>query len=158
MDKKSDSRFLDMALRLASDNILSGGGPFGAVVVRDGEIISRSGNRVVLEADPTAHAEILAIRHAATKLGTHNLAGCVLFTSCEPCPMCLGAIYWAGIERVVFAASRNDASVAGFNDQFIYDEIALDPSDRQIPFSSSERLRGVAVFEKWINYPDKTPY
>lgn len=158
MNNENDIKFLDVALDLAAENIRSGGGPFGAVIVRDGIIVSMSGNRVVEAADPTAHAEILAIRFASAKLGTHLLSDCVLYTSCEPCPMCLGAIYWAGIERVVYSATREDAARAGFNDRYIYEEIALAPADRNIEFLHAKKNRGVEVFSQWIDYPDKKPY
>lgn len=158
MNNEGDRKFLGMALDLAAENITSGGGPFGAVIVRDGNIVSMSGNRVVEATDPTAHAEILAIRIASGKLGTHVLSDCVLYTSCEPCPMCLGAIYWAGIERVVYSATREDAALAGFNDRYIYEEIALAPADRSIKFVHAEKSRGIEVFRRWIDYPDKKAY
>jgi guanine deaminase len=154
----SDKKFLEMALNQADENIGSGGGPFGAIIVREGDVIAMSGNRVVAEADPTAHAEVLAIRRAAALLGTHILSDCVLYTSCEPCPMCLGAIYWAGIPRVVYAATRDDAAAAGFNDDLIYREIALDPSERQVSFERSGGERGRQVFERWVSFPGKIPY
>ncbi len=158
MNTEDDIKFLGMALDLARENIKTGGGPFGAVIVRDGEVVSLSGNRVVEAADPTAHAEVLAIRIAAAKLGTHLLSDCILYTSCEPCPMCLGAIYWSGIERVVYSATREDAAQAGFNDQYIYKEIALDPAGRHIKFLNEQRSRGNEVFKLWIDFPDKKPY
>jgi len=158
MNTENEIKFLGMSLDLAAENIKSGGGPFGAVIVRDGEVISLSGNRVVEAADPTAHAEILAIRIAAAKLGTHLLSDCILYTSCEPCPMCLGAIYWAGIERVVYSATREDAALAGFNDQYIYEEIALDPGSRHIKFLNARKERGIEVFRLWIDFPDKKTY
>lgn len=158
MVTESDKKFLERALAAADENIGSGGGPFGALIVREGRVIALSGNRVVAEADPTAHAEVLAIRSAAALLGTHILSDCVLYTSCEPCPMCLGAIYWAGITRVVYAATREDAAAAGFNDDLIYREIALDPSERQVEFVSAGQEGGRRVFERWISFPGKTPY
>jgi guanine deaminase len=158
MVTESDKKFLERALAAADENIGSGGGPFGALIVRGGEVIAASGNRVVAEADPTAHAEVLAIRRAASQLGTHILSDCVLYTSCEPCPMCLGAIYWAGITRVVYAATREDAAAAGFNDDLIYREIALAPSERQVTFEQASEERGRQVFERWIKFPGKTPY
>ncbi len=120
------------AIVTASGNIADGGGPFGAVVVREGRVISRSGNRVVSEHDPTAHAEVLAIRMAAAAMGTHDLSDCVIYSSCEPCPMCLGAIYWSGIRRVVYASDRYRAAAAGFDDEMIYSELALDKESRSI--------------------------
>jgi tRNA(Arg) A34 adenosine deaminase TadA len=147
-----------MAINQANENIGSGGGPFGALIVRAGEVISMSGNRVVADVDPTAHAEVLAIRRAASLLGTHMLSDCVLYSSCEPCPMCLGAIYWAGITRVIYAATREDAAAAGFNDDLIYREIALAPTERQVSFERSEEEHGRQVFERWVRFPGKTPY
>ncbi len=158
MEKETDITYLREAISLAGRNIVDGGGPFGAVIVKNGEIISASGNRVVNNCDPTAHAEVLAIRAAAGKLGTHSLNDCVLYTSCEPCPMCLGAIYWAGIQRVVFAATRYDAAEAGFNDQHIYNEISLDIEKRSVEFINLDASGGREVFRKWISFPGKIPY
>jgi guanine deaminase len=153
-----DIKFLRRAIELAASGIICGGGPFGAVITENGKIIVESNNKVVLNTDPTAHAEILAIREAAGILGTHDLSGCVLYTSCEPCPMCLGAIYWSGIERVVFAAGRHDAAEAGFNDEMIYNEIALDPSERHIPFLHIEESEAKEVFRKWEEFEGKVKY
>jgi len=153
-----DIMFLRQALEEASDNIYNGGGPFGAVVVKDGEIISKSGNRVVPDNDPTAHAEISAIRAAANALGTFDLSECVIYSSCEPCPMCLGAIYWAGIRRVVYSADRHGAADAGFSDELIYREMALDYGERQISMERGLIVEGEEVFNKWISYPLKVRY
>lgn len=153
-----DKIFLRRAIELAASGIKQGGGPFGAVISQNGKIIAESNNKVVLNTDPTAHAEVLAIREAARALGTHELKGCVLYSSCEPCPMCLGAIYWSGMERVVFASGRHDAAAAGFNDEMIYDEIALDPSERHIPFLQMEESEAKELFRKWEEFDGKVKY
>ncbi len=121
-------------------------------------LISEEQNRVVLNGDPTAHAEILAIRKAALLLKSHDLKDCILYCSCEPCPMCLGAIYWAGIKKVVFACDRNDAANAGFGDKDIYDEIIREPTERRIKFLKLENTGGDKIFRKWEMYDSKTPY
>lgn len=154
----NDKLFLLRAIKLASENISEGGGPFGAVIVKDDKVISESGNRVVLNSDPTAHAEILAIRQASFLLQSHELSGCILYSSCEPCPMCLGAIYWAGIEKVVYSCDRSDAETAGFSDRFIYNEIMLDPSDRTISFIRLNDDGGKEVFRKWDELENKISY
>lgn len=153
-----DNEFLRKAVELAISGISTGGGPFGSVIAKEGRMIACSNNRVVLNADPTAHAEILAIREAARLTGTHRLDGCVLYTSCEPCPMCLGAIYWSGIKRVVYASGRHDAAAAGFDDEFIYKEISLDPSIRKVNFIHIADGKAGEVFRKWVDYDGKTPY
>jgi len=159
MELKSDERdFLMQAIVTASENIADGGGPFGAVVVREGRVISRSGNRVVSEHDPTAHAEVLAIRMAAAALGTHDLSDCVIYSSCEPCPMCLGAIYWSGIRRVVYASDRYRAAAAGFDDEMIYSELALDMESRSIRMDRALSDEGDRIFNIWDNYPGKILY
>jgi len=153
-----DRYYLKQAVKAACGGIKEGGGPFGAVIVRDGKIISKTCNRVVLSHDPTAHAELLAIREASDILDSHDLSDCVLYASCEPCPMCLGAIYWAGIRRVVFASGRAEASSAGFNDSFIYSEISLDPSERKIDFIQIPDAGGEEAFRIWEQYEGKIPY
>ena len=155
---KEDTIYLDKAIELASHGIDSGGGPFGAVIVRDNEIVAQSYNKVVLLKDPTAHAEILAIREASHSLGTFDLSGCILYTSCEPCPMCFGAIYWSGIKRVVYACDRNDAANAGFNDRLIYSELCMDVQDRKVIFNRKTMLRANEVFGKWLNTESKIGY
>jgi guanine deaminase len=154
----TDKDFLARAVKLAEDGIEKGGGPFGAVIVRDGEIISEATNIVVYSSDPTAHAEIVAIRLAAKYLCTYDLSDCTLYASCEPCPMCLGAIYWSGIKRVCFAADRKDAEAAGFNDKLIYDEICLSPEKRLIQFHRMTDVDGVEVFRIWSRFENKIPY
>jgi tRNA(Arg) A34 adenosine deaminase TadA len=134
------------------------GGPFGAVVVKDGQIIGKGNNRVTSSNDPTAHAEVEAIRDACRHLGSFQLEGCVLYTSCEPCPMCLGAIYWARPDRVVYACSRADAAAIEFDDDFIYQELSLLPEQRSIPAVQDLRDEGLVVFRDWVAKPDKTSY
>lgn len=155
-------QFLADAVRLSRENAETGqGGPFGAVVVRDGqEVVARAANRVTAENDPTAHAEICAIREACRALGTFTLAGCVLYSSCEPCPMCLAAAHWARLDAVYFAATRDDAARAGFDDAFLYQEMTLPLSERALPILHQTELRdeAVAVFDAWLRLPDRTPY
>jgi guanine deaminase len=155
---ENDKIFLRRAIEVASDGISSGGGPFGAVIVKEGKVISEAYNRVVLNNDPTAHAEILAIREASSVLKTHELNECTLYSSCEPCPMCLGAIYWSGIKSVLYACDRTDAEDAGFSDKLIYNEIMLDPSKRKILFRRLNECGGKEVFTKWDQLENKIPY
>jgi len=150
--------FMKMAIEEAELNIERGGGPFGAVVVKDGKLISRCGNRVTQDHDPTAHAEVLAIREASKVLGSWDLSACVIYSSCEPCPMCLGAIYWAHIPVVYYAANRHDAKKAGFDDSEIYDELAKHPSERKIEMHNLLRDSAVHAFEKWLKFPGKEKY
>ena len=146
------------AIRLSIENVDNGGGPFGAVVARDGEIIATGTNRVTASNDPTAHAEVSAIRRAAEVLGTFNLSGCEIFTSCEPCPMCLGAIYWARLDKVYFANTKADAKAIGFDDSFIYDELALPREGRKLPSEEMMRNEAIVAFERWKAKADKTEY
>ena len=155
---ENDKLFLLRAINIAAAGIKNGGGPFGAVITKEGKIISEAINNVVLTNDPTAHAEILAIRKAASVLKSHDLNKCTLYTSCEPCPMCLGAIYWAGIKKVVYACDRIDAERAGFSDNFIYEEIRLDPSSRRVTFLQMTDAGGKEVFRKWDELENKIPY
>lgn len=155
---ENDKLFLRRAVEIAGNGILNGGGPFGAVIVRKDKIISEAFNRVTLNNDPTAHAEILAIRHAASVLKSYELDDCTLYSSCEPCPMCLGAIYWSGIKKVVYGCNRADAESAGFSDKLIYDEIMLDPSKRKILFIRMTDTGGKEVFRKWDEFEDKISY
>jgi guanine deaminase len=155
---RSDKSLLLRAIEIAGSGILTGAGPFGAVIAKDGKIISEASNRVVLNSDPTAHAEILAIRQAALILKSHDLSDCILYTSCEPCPMCFGAIYWAGIKKVVYACDRTDAEGAGFSDKLIYEEIMLDPEKRKIAFLRLNDIGGKEVFTKWNELENKIPY
>lgn len=148
------------AIELAQASIDSdGGGPFGCVIARDGEVIGEGVNRVTVVNDPTAHAEVVAIRNACSNLNSFQLAGCVVYTSCEPCPMCLGAIYWARPERIFIACDRNDAAEAGFDDAFIYAELCgTDLENRKVPIASLLRDEALAVFENWVKKPDKVEY
>ena len=155
---ENDKIFLLKTFEIASDGIRNGGGPFGAVIVKDGKIISEAFNRVVLNNDPTAHAEILSIREASFVLKTHDLKECTLYTSCEPCPMCLGAIYWSGIKKVVYSCDRSDAESAGFSDKLIYNELMLDPSKRIISFIRLTDLGGKEVFGQWDELDSKIAY
>jgi guanine deaminase len=154
----NDKLFLLRSIEIASKGIEDGGGPFGAVIVKDDKIISEAFNRVVLNNDPTAHAEILAIRQASSVLHSHELNECTLYSSCEPCPMCLGAIYWSGIKKVVYSCDRTDAETAGFSDKLIYNEIMLDPSIRKISFIRLTDLGGKEVFRKWDALETKIAY
>lgn len=152
-------QFMDEAIRLAEDNVNSGnGGPFGAVVVRNGEIISRGSNMVTAHNDPTAHAEIVAIRQACEKLGWFEIKDCELYSSCEPCPMCLGAIYWARPKALFFAANRMDAAAAGFDDDHIYREIGASLPDRKIPTMHVAHEKALSAFRKWKESGNKIPY
>lgn len=147
------------AIRLANENIPSGkGGPFGAVVVKNGEIIARGSNHVLADNDPTAHAEVVAIREACRVLGSFQLDGCEIYTSCEPCPMCLGAIYWARPDKLYFAANRHDAAAAGFDDHFIYQEINSKIADRKIETHQILRADALQAFETWIEMDKKKLY
>lgn len=146
------------AVALATENVRHGGGPFGAVIARDGEIIAEGVNRVTAAHDPTAHAEVQAIRAAAERLGTHALTGCDIYASCEPCPMCLGAIYWARLDRLFYAATKADAAAAGFDDAFIYRELALDHAARRLPCRCLLSEEGGAPFEAWAGNGDRIEY
>jgi tRNA(Arg) A34 adenosine deaminase TadA len=156
---EQDTRLVREAIRLSRTRMRQGrGGPFGAVVVRDGAIVARGWNAVTSSLDPTAHAEIVAIRRACRKLGTFDLAGCVLYSSCEPCPMCLAAVYWARLDRLVHAATRDDAARAGFDDARIYREVPLAPEERSLHTDHLLRAEAVAVFEEWLAKPDRVTY
>jgi tRNA(Arg) A34 adenosine deaminase TadA len=149
---------MSAALELALASIEAGGGPFGAVVVRDGRIVGRGANRVVPAKDPTAHAEVEAIRAAALALGTHDLMACEIFTSCEPCPMCLGAIHWARLARIHFACHRADAAAAGFDDQVFHEALRRPAEERAIPMLADGREQGLAVFRAWLAKTDRRIY
>ena len=147
------------AIRLSREGMRGGeGGPFGAVIVKDGEIIGRGNNRVLIDNDPTAHAEVVAIRDACRHLKDFQLEGCDIYTSCEPCPMCLGAIYWARPRRIFFANSRADAAAIDFDDEFIYQEIPKDLAQRQIEMIPLLSKEANEVFCEWKEKADKTPY
>ncbi|NUQ25888.1 MAG: nucleoside deaminase [Saprospiraceae bacterium] len=147
------------AIQLAREGMnRNEGGPFGAIVVKNGQIIGRGNNQVTSSNDPTAHAEIVAIREACRHLNSFQLDDCVLFTSCEPCPMCLGAIYWARPDHVFYACTREDASQAGFDDSFIYEEIQTDINDRKIPMTQLGREDALRLFEEWRAKEDRMRY
>ena len=150
--------FMKQAIELAVQNVRREGGPFAALVVKDGIVIATGANQVTRSNDPTAHAEIVAIREACRVLGDFQLSGCEIYTSCEPCPMCLGAIYWARPERVFFAATHQDAAAAGFDDSFIYRQIAVPHSERSIPMIHVADAHATQPFEEWSGKPDKTEY
>ena len=150
--------FMRRAIALALENLRAGGGPFAAVIVKEGRIIAEGANRVTSTNDPTAHAEVEAIREACRVLADFQLTGCDLYTTCEPCPMCLGAIYWARPARVFFAATAADAAAAGFDDAFIYDELKIAPAQRRIPMAQLLRADSLALFSSWKRQENKTPY
>jgi tRNA(Arg) A34 adenosine deaminase TadA len=156
--RDEETAFLRRAIALACESVTAGGGPFGAVVVRDGRVVGEGRNRVVPACDPTAHAEIEALRRAAGELGTHDLTGCVVYASAEPCPMCAGALHWARVERVVYAAGRETAAAAGFDDERLFRELALPPAERAVPARQELAAEGRAPFEAWAAYPDRVPY
>jgi tRNA(Arg) A34 adenosine deaminase TadA len=151
-------KFLQRAIELADKNIDTGGGPFGAVIVKDGKVIAEASNQVTVSNDPTAHAEVVAIRNAGKNFSNFDLSECILYASCEPCPMCLGAIYWARIEKVYYAADRFDAEKAGFDDSLIYDELAKPIIDRKMKMVKMEISSASSVFRKWSDKTDKEPY
>jgi tRNA(Arg) A34 adenosine deaminase TadA len=154
-----DNPFMARAIQLSLENVLSGhGGPFGAVVVKDDTIIAEGANQVTSTNDPTAHAEVVAIREACTVLGVFDLEGCEIYTSCEPCPMCLGAIYWARLSRVYFGNADRDASKIGFDDSLIYHEIAQPHSQRKIPMIQMMREEALSAFRAWENKSNKITY
>jgi tRNA(Arg) A34 adenosine deaminase TadA len=150
--------FMREAIRLALENVNNGGGPFGAVIVKDGKIIATGVNRVTANNDPTAHAEVCAIRSACQALGTFVLEGCDIYSTCEPCPMCLGAIYWAHIDRLYYACNKYDAADAGFDDSFIYKELALTNDERRLKTEILIPEEAKRIFEEWKNNEDKTEY
>lgn len=149
---------MKLAIDLSIKNIEKGGGPFGAVIVKDGEIIAASANSVTIDNDPTAHAEVNAIREACKKLKTFDLSGCEIYSSCEPCPMCLGAIYWARIDKLYFANTKNDADAIGFSDNFIYDEIAKPYGERNLKTENLMREDAIKAFELWSQTENKIEY
>lgn len=150
--------FMRHAIALAVENVKNGGGPFGAVVVRNGEIVATGVNRVTPDNDPTAHAEVKAIRAACTKLGTFDLSGCVIYSSCEPCPMCLGAIYWAHIDKIYYGANQHDAAAVNFDDSFIYRELELPVGKRRKPVENILHNEALAPFNLWREKEDKVEY
>ena len=146
------------AIELSIESVRNGGGPFGAIIARKGEIIAEGSNGVTIYNDPTAHAEVTAIRKACEKLGTFDLTGCEIYTSCEPCPMCLGAIYWAHLDKIYYANDRKDAADIGFDDDFIYQEIEVKPQYRKKPSEILMREEGLEAFQIWNKKTDKIEY
>lgn len=152
-------KFMQQAIDLAQSGMeAEKGGPFGCVIVKDGKVVGQGSNMVTSNTDPTAHAEVVAIRDACKNLNDFQLEGCELYTSCEPCPMCLGAIYWARPSRVFYACSHGDAAQAGFDDSFIYTEIQLDPADRKIAMTQMMNTESMKVFDLWKEKEDKKVY
>jgi len=159
ISSKGNSDFMLQAIRLATENVLHGaGGPFGCVIVRDGKVIATGTNRVTADNDPTAHAEILAIREACSKLGSFQLTGCEVYTSCEPCPMCLAALYWARCEAIYYGNTASDAAAVGFDDHFLYDELKLSVDERTIPTQRMLGDEAIASFEAWRKNPNRIDY
>ncbi|RAV27876.1 nucleoside deaminase [Sinomicrobium soli] len=159
MVTEKDIAYLKQAMNLALEGVEEkAGGPFGCIIVKDGQVVGKGYNRVTSDNDPTAHAEVVAIRDACKNLGAYQLEGCTLYTSCEPCPMCLGAIYWARPERVLYAATRFTAADAGFDDDFIYREISLEDHKRKIPFIHCRETNASAPFEYWKQQAGKKLY
>ena len=151
--------FMARAVAISAERMRAGlGGPFGAVIVKDGRIIAEGSNLVTSANDPTAHAEMTAIREACRALGTFSLAGCEIYTSCEPCPMCLAAIYWARLDRAYFANNRTDAARIGFDDSFLYDEVAMPIEERSLPLVHLPSTAAGSVFQEWHDKEDKIPY
>ncbi len=155
---QQDKEFMQMAIDASIQNVKNGGGPFGAVIVRNGQVIATGVNRVTANNDPTAHAEVSAIRTACARLGTFHLQDCVIYTSCEPCPMCLSAIYWSGITRIYYGNTAQDADDIGFSDKFIYDELATPMSQRSIPVQNIMRDEALSAFRAWEEKEDKVEY
>lgn len=154
-----EHQFMRAAIELARQGMNNGqGGPFGCVIVKGDEVVGQGCNTVTSSNDPTAHAEVVAIRNACQHLQVHQLTGCELYTSCEPCPMCMGAIYWARPDKVFFGGTRFDAAFAGFDDSFIYEELTVPMDDRKIPILNIGREEAVKLFEEWIEKPDKIGY
>ena len=153
-----DGSFLKQAIEMAVKNVGRSGGPFAALVVKNGLVIASGANQVTRTNDPTAHAEMVAIREACRVLGDFQLSGCDVYSSCEPCPMCLGALYWARPDRIFFAATHDEAAAAGFDDSFIYRQIAVPHSQRSIPMFHVADEHATRPFEEWISKPDKTEY
>lgn len=159
MSTEDKHEYMIKAIKKAEENCISGkGGPFGAVIVNDGKIIAVAGNCVTSTNDPTAHAEVVAIREACKTLETFDLSGCEIYASCEPCPMCLGAIMWARINRLYYAANKTDAARAGFDDAYFYTELALPADQRRLKPTQILREESVKVFDKWLDMTDKIPY
>ncbi len=158
MNASRDDEWIERAVRLALESAQAEGGPFGALVARGDELLGQGTNRVTSDRDPTAHAEVVAIRAACAKLGTHALKGAVLYTSCEPCPMCLAAAWWARVDRIVYCATRQHAAAAGFDDARVYKEITLPLEQRQLPLSRARAELAENPFRAWKDNPRRVPY
>lgn len=158
MNKKPDERYMRRAIELSQISVKNDGGPFGAVIVKDGEIVAEGSNCVTLNNDPTAHAEVTTIRKACTALNTFDLNGCDIYTSCEPCPMCLSAIYWARLDRIYYGCDKSDAKNIGFDDSFIYEQIELKPEFRSIPSRQVLHEEALSAFRMWDEKDDKIEY
>ncbi len=154
----SREKFMSMAIDISIESVRNGGGPFGAVIVKDGVVIASASNSVTITNDPTAHAEVNTIRAACAYLGTFKLTGCELYTSCEPCPMCLSSAYWAGMKTIYYGNTRDDAKQIDFDDSFIYDQIPLAPDKRTIPSVQMLGDEAIKAFEAWSNKEDKVEY
>lgn len=154
----NENKFMRMAIELSKESVQRGGGPFGAVIVKDGEVIATGSNNVTMLNDPTAHAEVSAIRAACSKINNFDLTGCEIYTSCEPCPMCLSSIYWARIAKIYFANTRADAAAIGFDDSFIYDQIPLAPHERTVLSLPLMRVEAQEAFYLWKEKVDKIEY
>ncbi|MDR1683134.1 MAG: nucleoside deaminase [Candidatus Symbiothrix sp.] len=155
---ETDKKWMRKAIRLSLTSVAAGGGPFGAVIVKDGKEVASGHNMVTLKNDPTAHAEVSAIRKAAKKLNTFDLSGCEIYTSCEPCPMCLSAIYWSRIDKIYYANTKSDAKNIGFDDSFIYDQLELPKEKRAVPITQMLRNEAIEAFETWSQKTDKIEY
>jgi tRNA(Arg) A34 adenosine deaminase TadA len=155
---EQDRQFMQKAIDLSIENIANGGGPFGAVIVCDGEIVATGANRVTANNDPTAHAEVNAIRAACAKKQSFKLEGCTCYTSCEPCPMCLSALYWAGVSRICYGNTKDDAKAIDFDDSFIYDQLELSYDERSIKCEHFMRSDALRAFRKWAEKEDKVAY
>jgi guanine deaminase len=159
MASEAEREFMRHAVRLSAERMREGaGGPFGAVIVKDGKVMAEGWNKVTSSNDPTAHAEVVAIRIACEKLGTFSLEGCDIYASCEPCPMCLAAIYWARVDNIFFANTRQEAAAIGFDDEFLYNEISKAIADRSVPTTHLPLPEAEAVFAEWRAKPDKIEY
>ena len=154
----TNKELMRRAIELSKQSVRNGGGPFGAVIARNGEIVAEGSNCVTIDCDPTAHAEVSTIRKACKALGTFDLSGCEIFTSCEPCPMCFGVIYWAHLDKIYMGNDRKDAAKIGFDDDFIYQEIALDAKDRKKPSEVLLRDEALEAFKMWDEKVEKTEY
>ena len=151
-------QLIGRAIRLSVENVAQGGGPFGAVVARGGEIVAEGVNRVTALNDPTAHAEVNAIRHACSRLKSFKLTGCTVYSSCEPCPMCLSALYWAGVKKIYFGNTKEDAAAIDFSDNFIYEELAKERDKRELPAIHVDNSETIKAFQKWAQTADKIKY